>query len=114
MILHVPTHSFPTRRSSDLFARIQQRDLPLLRLTMVYFERIVAGVDGEIGVHQMIIERPVLYDMALVATADDEFVDSGRSIQLHDVPENGAPAAFDHRLGSAAAFFADARAVTAG
>src|SRR3546814_10277137 len=52
--------------------------------------------------------------MALVATADDEFVDSGRSIQLHDVPENGAPADFDHRLGSDAAFFADARAVTAG
>jgi hypothetical protein len=52
--------------------------------------------------------------MALVATANDELIDSVEGIQLHDVPEYWFAADLDHRLWPDPCFFAQSGAETAG
>ena len=52
--------------------------------------------------------------MALVAAADHEVAEAVGQIELHDVPENGASADFDHGFRTDRALFADAGSQSTG
>ena len=62
---------------------------------------------------QEVIREPLLDHVLLVARADDKVVKTVVGIFLHDMPQDGHVADFDHRLGLVDAFFADARAKAA-
>ena len=71
-------------------------------------------VEGDVGGVEEVVGEELLDDVALVAAADDEVVDAVLGVELEDVPEDGAAADFDHRLGAEGGFFGDARAEAAG
>src|SRR3978361_1432997 len=47
-----------------------------------------------------VVREVFLDDVALVAQADDEIGQPVRGVHLHDVPQHGAAADLDHRLGA--------------
>jgi hypothetical protein len=59
---------------------------------------------------QEVVGEILLDDVALVSAADDEIVNAMLGVNLQDVPENGTPTNFDHRLGADNGFFRQARA----
>ena len=63
---------------------------------------VVVHVEGDVGGVQEVVGEVLLDDVALVAAADDEVVDAVLRVDLEDVPEDGAAADLDHRLGAEA------------
>ena len=61
-----------------------------------------------------IVGKVFFNHVALVAQADHEVVDSVMGIDLHDVPQNGLAADFDHRFRAQVRFFTDAGAKAPG
>ena len=70
----------------------------------MHFDVAAAQVDCDVGQMQAVVDEPFLDLVALVAQTDDEFVDAMGRIALHDVPEDGHPAYFDHGLGLCSGF----------
>ena len=59
---------------------------------------VEAEIEGDIGVMEKVVREVFLYDVALVATADNEVVNTVRRIHLEDVPQNRATSDLYHRL----------------
>ena len=59
---------------------------------------IVLEGDCEIVVHRLVIEEVILDDVPLVAETEDEVAEAVLGVDLHDVPEDGPPPDFHHRL----------------
>ena len=72
--------------------------------------RVVAHVEADIGAVEGVVTEELLDQVALVAAADHEIGQAMGQVDLHDVPEDGPPADFDHGLGADRALFADAGA----
>src|SRR6185437_10776378 len=62
----------------------------------------------------IVVREILLDDIALVSQAHDEVVDAVVGIDLHDVPEDGPAADFDHRLGPDGCLFTKPSAQTTG
>ena len=53
----------------------------------------------------MIVAEEILDHLALVAEAEDEFVEAEGGVNLHDVPEDRAIADWHHGFGAVLGFF---------
>ena len=69
--------------------------------------------DGEVVVHRLVIQEIFLDHVAAVAQAEHKIAEAVVGVELHDVPEDGAAADLDHRLGPEFGFLAQARAQSA-
>ena len=70
-------------------------------------------VKGHVGGVQEVVGEIFLDEIALVAEADDKVVHMMGGVDLHDVPEHGKAADFNHELGALRCFFAKAATQTA-
>lgn len=61
---------------------------------------------------QEVVGKILFDDIAFVAAADHEFVDSVVGISLHDVPKNRPATDVDHWLGARRRFFGNSGAET--
>src|SRR5262249_22953346 len=73
-------------------------DAPRLGLDVVNFHLVVQQVESNVGHVQEIVREIFLYQIALVAKADDEFGQTMGTEDFHDVPEDWSAANLDHRL----------------
>src|ERR1022692_378508 len=64
----------------------------------MHLHLIVLHVKGYVGHMQEVVREIFLYYEPLVATADDEIVDTMDRINLEDMPQNGHTPDFDHGL----------------
>ena len=110
MLAH-PQQAPPSHRG---IAGVDQRHLPGLGPALVHLHPVLAHVEGHVGHVQEVVREILLDDVALVAAADHEIVDAVGGVDLHDVPQDGAAADLDHRLGPDGGFFAEARPKSAG
>ena len=86
---------------------IHQRYLPGFTLALVDLHVIVnIHVEGDIAGMQEVIGEIFLDQIALIATADDEFIDAEVAVDLEDVPEDRLAAYLHHRFGLELGFFA--------
>ena len=81
-----------------LFAGVDEGDAPGLRMLLMHLHAVVAHVEGDVGGVQEIVGEVLLDDVPLVAQADDEVGDAVAGEDLHQMPENGAPADLHHGL----------------
>jgi hypothetical protein len=73
------------------------------------FHLIFCDIKRDITILQKIIREVALDDVAAVSATDDEVLNSSRRIYLHDMPEYGLTADFNHRLGTEIALLTDPR-----
>src|SRR5688572_27415549 len=81
-------------------ASVHQRYLPRFGAVLKHLHSIAADVERHIGHVQVVIGKVLLEHVTLVAAADDEVTQTMTGIDLHDVPQDGPPADFNHRFGS--------------
>src|SRR6185436_5878978 len=74
---------------------------------------LLPEADGEVVVHGLVVEEIVLDDAALIAQAQDELAEAIMRVALHDVPQDGAAAHFDHRFRAEFGFLPEARSQSA-
>ena len=102
---HVIHHAFdaPTRLRN--IARIDEGHSPGLGGLPMHLHAILSDVKGNVGhVHKVIGEK-LFDDVALIAKTHDEIVKAIPAIDLHDVPQDWAPADFHHGLRAHLSFF---------
>src|SRR5688572_15366484 len=73
---------------------------------MMHLHRIVAHVERHIGHVKEVIGKVLLDDVAFIARADDEIIDSVAAVYLEDMPQDRAPADLDHGFWLEGGFFA--------
>src|SRR5208337_1136360 len=83
-------------------------------VAVVHLQFAGAQRHGKVAVAQLVVQKIVANRVALVAQANHEVAESIRRIDLHDVPENRAPADLHHRLGPELGLLAEPRAQSAG
>ena len=83
-----------------LVTSIHESDLPWFRMALVRLHAVPGHVKGDIRSMQKIIGKEFFDNETLVATADDEFVQTIGRIAFENVPENRSTADFDHWLWS--------------
>src|SRR5208337_2864575 len=71
--------------------------------------RLASETDGEVVVHRLVIQEILLYHVAAISEAEDKLPETTVGIKLHDVPEDGTAANFDHRFGPKLGLLAQAR-----
>ena len=91
-----------------------KRHAPRLGGGVVHFHLVGLHVEGDVRHMKKVILKILLDDVALVAEADDEFIDPMVGIDLHDVPDDRHAADLDHRLRLGVRFFRKSRSKTAG
>ena len=80
----------------------------------MHLHRLGAHVEGHITHVQKIIGKIFLEHIALIAAADQEFVDAKAAVGLQDVPQNRPATNFHRWLGLEVGFHADAGTQAAG
>ena len=70
-------------------------------------------VEGHIAGVEKVVSEIFFDDIALVATADDKFVDTMKAIGFENMPENRFAANVNHRFGLKMDLFADSRTKSA-
>src|SRR5262245_52234630 len=83
---------------------------PLLvhgNLAAAQFDRHVVVVDVK-------VDEELLYEFALVTERNHEFVKAARPVKLHDVPQDGHAADFDHWLRANDGLLSQSRTQSAG
>ena len=115
LIADVGTNAFDAPAGHRVEAGVHNGDLPRLGVVVVDDHLVLAAgeIKRNIAGMQEVIREPLLDHVLLVARADDKVVKAVVGIFLHDMPQDGHVADFDHRLGLVDAFFADARAKAA-
>ena len=97
-----------------VLAGVDDRDTPGLGGAAMVFDGAVGEVYGDVGAAHGVVEEILLDDEAFVAGADDEMTAAVMGVHLHDVPENGQAADFDHWLGAQVALLGDAGTIPSG
>ena len=69
--------------------------------------------DSEVVVPRFVVKEVLLNHVALIAGRDDEIGNAEVGQVLHDVPEDGPAADFDHGLGAELGFFPNSGTKTA-
>lgn len=67
-----------------------------------------------VGSVQEVVCEVLLDNVLLVSGTDDEIIVAVVAIELHDVPEDGLAAQFNHGLGLELAFFTNSSAIASG
>ena len=97
-----------------LLARVDERHPPGLGGGVMHLHLVGSHVEGHVRHVQEVILKILLDDVALVAEADDEFIDAVMGIDLHDVPDDRHAADLDHRLRLDVGFLGKPRSKAAG
>ena len=92
------------------FTRIDQGDFPRLCFSLMHPHFVSGEVERNIRHMQKIVSEIFLDQVTLIAAANHEIVESVGRINLHDVPDDGLAAYFNHWLGSSNSLFANAGA----
>ena len=69
-------------------ASINQRHLPGFSLIVVHFYLVVCRIKGHVGRVKEVVSEVLFNNVALVAKADYELIDTVGTENLHDVPED--------------------------
>ena len=75
----------------------------------MHLDLVVDQVDRDVALVQEIIGEVFLDQETLVAEQDHEFVETEVRIALHDVPQDGLAADFNHRLRTHIGLLAETR-----
>src|SRR5258708_26810758 len=97
-----------------LFAGIDQGSFPGLASVSMSLDPIALEIDREIALVRQVIKKVVFDDRALVAAANDEFVETVMRIESHDVPQDRPSAYFNQRLRDYRGVFAEPRSIASG
>src|SRR5262249_48705995 len=92
-----------------LISSIDQCDVPRLCGLSMHLEPILRQMKCNVRHVDEIIGEILLDKIALVAQANDELIDTMRTVYFHDMPKNGTPTDLDHRLRSNRGLFGKAR-----
>ncbi len=92
-----PLHA-PTRHGR--LTGFRERNLePLLGVQIVELNlRFPPQADGEVIVHRLVVQKIFFDHVAAISQAQDKLAVAAVGEQLHDVPEDGAAANFNHRF----------------
>ena len=97
--LEIGGHTFESTACHGGFASVDQGHAPGLCTLLMHLHTVVAHVKRDIGHVQEVVRKIFLDQIAFVAAADHEVMDPMVGVNLHDVPEDGFTANFDHGLG---------------
>src|SRR5208282_3571582 len=91
-------------------AGVSQGDLEiLLAVYVVELDlRLAPEADGEVVVHCLVVQEVFFDHVATISQAQDKLAEATVGIELHDVPEDGSTANFDHRFRPEFSFLAQA------
>ena len=79
--------------------RIYKGNPPGLRHIIMHGHLILLSkIKGHITVMEIIIRKPLLYHMLLIAAADNKIMNSIMRVALHNMPENGFSSDLYHGL----------------
>src|SRR5712691_9750089 len=78
---------------------VHQVDRPVFSVTIMHFQFPRAEMDRQIVPHVVVVLKVALDKVPFVPERDKELGEPCSRVYLHDVPEDGTPADFDHRLG---------------
>ncbi len=106
--VHVALHALDARAGHGLGTGLGQRDLVVLFImrVVVHDLALAAERDGEVVVHLLVVEEVVPDHVTAVTQAKHELAEAVVGVDLHDVPQNGPAADFDHGLGAKVGLFA--------
>ena len=90
-------------------SRVDDVDFPVRLVPVVDDGLPVGQVDEDVVVQCIEVEEIVLDVFGLVPCCDDELVHPLRTVNVHNVPEDGLPPDLDHWFGHQMAFLADTR-----
>ncbi len=107
-------HTFQASARLGAIAGIDQRDLPRFDVALMHFHPIILHVEGDVRHVQEVVGKVFLDDIALVAKANHELIDSIMGVQLHYMPKDRSASDLDHRLGAQVGFFRNAGAKATG
>src|ERR1039458_857828 len=71
--------------------------------------RLAPEADGEVVVHCLVVQEVLFDHVAAISQAQDKLAEATVGIELHDVPEDGSTANFDHRFRPEFGLLAQAR-----
>jgi hypothetical protein len=115
LIANVGLNPLDTAAGHGIQTRIHNGHLPGFTMLVVDNYLVPVGkVEGYIRGMQIIIRKPFLDHMLLVACANHKFIETVGGIGLHNMPQNGHAADFDHGLGFIYRFFGKPGAQTTG
>src|ERR1700719_1998205 len=92
---------------------IDHTHFPVATVCLVVLYGAIAEIDSDITMGCVIAEEIVFDHLTLVAQSEDETLDLVVRINVHEVPEDGMHAHFDHWLGPHRGFLGQARSKTA-
>ena len=93
---------------------IHKSHLPWFSIVLMDLHTVFCDVKSDVTRLEKIICEVTLDDVASVSATDDEVLNSGGGIYLHDVPKYRLAADFNHRLWTEIALLTDSRAHTTG
>src|SRR5208337_1034781 len=91
-------------------AGVSQGDLEILfAVYVVELDlRLAPEADGEVVVHCLVVQEVLFDHVAAISQAQDKLAEATVGIELHDVPQDGSTANFDHRFRPEFSFLAQA------
>src|SRR5580698_7331480 len=97
-VFHIIHHAFDASAGLRHIAGVDQRHPPGFGGLPMHLHAIFSNVKRNVRhVHKVISEK-LFDDVALIAKTHDEIVKAIPAVDLHDVPQDWAPADFHHRL----------------
>ena len=114
LVVQVRSQATQPATSQSIQAGVDQSDFPVGRRGLLHFAGTHFQIDEEIAVMHDVIVKVLFDDFAFVAARDDEVAEALLRIKIHNVPEHGFAADFDHRLGTNRGFFGESGSQAAG
>ena len=100
LVLDVLAHRHEPLPDVGVQAGVDERDLPVGDVVALELDLLAAVRQREVVRDPfLVVEEEVLDDVGLVAEAEDELLVAEVRVVAHDVPQHGAVADLDHRLG---------------
>src|SRR5208337_2038150 len=100
VVVDVLLDSFHSPAGHGGQAGVSQGDLKVLfAVYVVELDlRLAPQADGEVVVHCLVVQEVLFDHVAAIPQAQDKLAEATMGIELHDVPEDGTTANFDHRF----------------
>ncbi len=86
--------------------RVDQMDMPIDLTAVVNGGLAACQIDREVIIQRVIVEEIPFDDFSLVPQGNNKFLEALRGVNVHNVPQDGFLANFDHRLGTQDRLFA--------
>src|ERR1700686_1762396 len=78
--------------------RVNERHFPWLASILMNLHLILCDIKGHITCLEIVIREVAFDDIPAISAADHEIMHPVGGVDLHDMPKNGLPSDFNHRL----------------